>query len=171
MPISTLCYEGVPPEKNNNVSGMTNLARNLGGSLGIASISIILSRRSQFHQNVLVSHITGPAIFCGERVAALTHTFVSLGVDPVVATQRAYGMIYGSIQRQATMLGYLDAVFVFACILALMTPAAFLMKKVKGRAPEAHGALRDRRDSPRYGPTSRRAVCCASARSITLAVQ
>jgi len=139
VPISTLCYEGVPPEKNNNVSGMTNLARNLGGSLGIASISIILSRRSQFHQNQLVSHITGASGILQQRVAGMAHTFTGLGMDRVHATQRAYGMIYGDVQRQATMLGYIDAVFVFACVLALMTPAAFLMKKVTSRGPRRMG--------------------------------
>jgi MFS transporter, DHA2 family, multidrug resistance protein len=139
VPISTLCYEGVPPEKNNNVSGMTNLARNLGGSLGIASISIILSRRSQFHQNVLVANLTGSNSILRDRVASMAHNFVSLGIDRVQATQRAYGMIYADVQRQAAMLGYLDAIFVFACVLALMTPAAFLMKKVTGRAPRRGG--------------------------------
>ncbi len=139
VPISTLCYEGVPPEKNNNVSGMTNLARNLGGSLGIASISIILSRRSQFHQNVLVSHLTGSSSILRDRVAAMAHNFVLLGIDHAQATQRAYGMIYGDVQRQAAMLGYVDAVYVFAWVLALMAPAAFLMKKVTGRAPKRMG--------------------------------
>jgi len=139
VPISTLCYEGVPPEKNNNVSGMTNLARNLGGSLGIASISIILARRSQFHQNALVSHVTAYDPALRERVATMTHKFTTLGVDPVRAAERAYGMIYGSLQRQAAMLGYIDTIFIFACVLALMTPAAFLMKKVTGRAPRRGG--------------------------------
>ena len=139
VPISTLCYEGVPPEKNNNVSGMTNLARNLGGSLGIASISIILARRSQFHQNALVSHITGGNSVLQQRLAGMTHTFVMKGMDQVQAAKTAYGMIYGNLIRQATMLGYIDAVFIFACILALMTPAAFLMKKVTNRGPRRMG--------------------------------
>ncbi len=140
VPISTLCYEGVPPEKNNNVSGMTNLARNLGGSLGIASISIILSRRSQFHQNVLVSHITGASAIVQQRVAGMAHMFTQMGLDHAHATQRAYAMIYGNLVRQATMLGYIDAVYVFGWALALMTPAAFLMKKVtNSRGPRRGG--------------------------------
>ena len=48
-------------------------------------------------------------------------------------------MIYADVQRQAAMLGYIDAIFVFACALALMTPAAFLMKKVTGRTPKRTG--------------------------------
>ncbi len=106
--------------------------------MGIASISIILSRRSQFHQNVLVSNLTGSSSIL-DRVATLSHYFVSQGLDMAQATQRAYGMIYADVQRQAAMLGYIDAVFVFACALALMTPAAFLMKKVTGRSPKRMG--------------------------------
>ena len=60
-------------------------------------------------------------------------------MDTVQATQRAYGMIYADVLRQAAMLGYIDAVFVFACALALMTPAAFLMKKVTNRGPRRMG--------------------------------
>jgi MFS transporter, DHA2 family, multidrug resistance protein len=86
-----------------------------------------------------VSHVTiyDPAL--RERVATMTHKFTTLGVDPVRAAERAYGMIYGSLQRQAAMLGYIDTIFIFACVLALMTPAAFLMKKVTGRAPRRGG--------------------------------
>jgi DHA2 family multidrug resistance protein len=118
---------------------MTNLARNLGGSLGIASISIILSRRSQFHQQQLVANLTGASAVFHQRVGGMAHTFMSLGQDRFAATQRAYGMIYGDVQRQAAMLGYIDAVYVFACVLALMTPAAFLMKKVTNRGPRRMG--------------------------------
>ena len=67
VPIQTLCYEGIPQEKNNNVSGMTNLARNLGGSLGISAISVIFSRRSQFHQSVSSRTSPEPAPFSRAR--------------------------------------------------------------------------------------------------------
>jgi MFS transporter, DHA2 family, multidrug resistance protein len=139
VPIQTLCYEGVPPEKNNNVSGMTNLSRNLGGSLGIAGISIILSNRSQYHQNVLSSHTSQFDPTFQERVAGLTQMFVQRGYDAVHATQMAYQMLYGQLQREAALLGYLDAIFVFACVCIVMAPAAFLMKKASKRGPARGG--------------------------------
>jgi len=139
VPIQTLCYEGVPPEKNNNVSGMTNLSRNLGGSLGIAGLQIMLSNRSQVHQNVLSSHASQFNPIFQERVAALTRTFTQSGYDAVHAGQMAYQMIYGQLQRQAALLGYLDAIFVFACVCLVMAPTAFLMKKATGRRPQRGG--------------------------------
>ncbi|MEQ1886808.1 MAG: DHA2 family efflux MFS transporter permease subunit [Bryobacteraceae bacterium] len=136
IPISTMCYEGVPPDKNNNVSGMTNLARNLGGSLGIAGISVILSQRSQFHQNVLSAHLSQSDPEMQQWVGGLTQKFMAMGNDSVHATQMAYQAIYGTLQRQAVLLGSLDAIFVFACICLAMTPFAFLMKKAsRGARP------------------------------------
>jgi DHA2 family multidrug resistance protein len=134
-PIQTLCYVGIPQEKNNNVSGMTNLARNLGGSLGISLISVILSNRSQFHQNVLAAHTSQFDPEFQQRIAGLTRTFHSLGNDMAHAGQMAHAMLYGEMQRQAAMLGYLDAIFIFACFCALMIPAPFLMKKAAGLRP------------------------------------
>jgi DHA2 family multidrug resistance protein len=132
VPIQTLCYVGVPQEKNNNVSGMTNLARNLGGSIGISSISMIVSRRAQYHQSVLSAHTSQYDAIYQQNVSGLAQTFQTLGSDISHATQMAHQMIYGNMVRQATMLGYIDAIYVFALICAIMAPAAFLMQKSKG---------------------------------------
>jgi DHA2 family multidrug resistance protein len=131
VPIQTLCYDGVPPEKNNNVSGMTNLARNLGGSLGIAGLSIILSQRSQYHQARLVEHASQFNPIFQERLTGMAGTFTALGSDAARAMQMSYRMLYLQLQRQASLLGYLDATFIFACICLVMVPAAFMMKKSK----------------------------------------
>src|SRR5215475_1931302 len=57
IPISTVAYVGIPREKNNNASAIINLARNLGGSVGIALLTTFLARRSQYHRSILVAHI------------------------------------------------------------------------------------------------------------------
>ena len=68
-----------------------------------------------------------------QSVAGLTQTFQTLGSDVTHATQMAHQMLYGAMQRQAAMLGYIDAIYIFALIAAVMAPAAFLMQKpVKG---------------------------------------
>ena len=56
VPINTLIYEGIPPEKNNQVSGIVNLARNMGGDIGIAFVTTMAARRTQFHQARLTDH-------------------------------------------------------------------------------------------------------------------
>ena len=132
VPIQTLCYVGIPQEKNNNVSGMTNLARNLGGSIGISSISVIVSRRAQFHQSVLAAHTSQFDSAFQQSAAGLTQTFQTLGSDAARASQMAHQMLYGAMQRQAALLGYIDAIYVFAIICLIMAPAAFMMQKSKG---------------------------------------
>jgi DHA2 family multidrug resistance protein len=58
VPISTISFAGIPPGKNNDVSGLTNLARNIGGSVGTAFLVTVLARRAQYHQHRLGDHLT-----------------------------------------------------------------------------------------------------------------
>ena len=139
IPIQTLCYVGIPQEKNNNVSGMTNLARNLGGSLGISAVGVIVSRRSQYHQSVLSAHTSQFDPGYQQRLGGMIQTFHALGRDTATATQMAHKMLYSLLQREAAMLGYIDAMYVYAILAAVMVPAAFLMQKSKGGAVRGGG--------------------------------
>ena len=61
IPITTASYDGIPPAKTDQASALINLARNFGGSMGVALSQTVLARREQFHQNHLVEHL-GPGI-------------------------------------------------------------------------------------------------------------
>jgi DHA2 family multidrug resistance protein len=138
VPIQTMCYVGIPPGKNNNVSGMTNLARNLGGSVGISLVTTLLARRGQVHQSYLAAHTSKYDPAFQSAVAGMAQTLKSSGVQAAQATQMAYDRIYGAMQAQASMLAYLDTIWLFAILAALMVPLAFLMRKAKpGSAPAA----------------------------------
>jgi MFS transporter, DHA2 family, multidrug resistance protein len=137
VPIQTMCYVGIPPGKNNNVSGMTNLARNIGGSVGISLVTTMLARRGQVHQSVMASH-TGqfdPAFQA--RVSNMAEAFKASGIQAAQATQMAYGKVYGAMQDQASMLAYIDTIWIFAIAALLMVPLAFLMKRPKPGGPAA----------------------------------
>ena len=58
VPISTVAFMRIPRERMNYATGLFNLARNIGGSSGIAATTTMLARRAQYHQSVLVSHLT-----------------------------------------------------------------------------------------------------------------
>lgn len=135
IPIQTMCYVGIPADKNNNVSGMTNLARNLGGSVGISFMSVIVSRRAQFHQSSLSAHTSAFDPAFQQTIEGLVARFHSMGHDLVTATQMAQRMTHGMLSREAVMLGYIDAIWVFGWVAAVMVPAAFLMKKATGSKP------------------------------------
>src|SRR5262249_24178465 len=79
IPISTVAYVGIPREKNNNASAVINLARNLGGSVGIALLTTFLSRRTQYHLSMLAEHIAAGDRRYEAMAASLQHHMASLG--------------------------------------------------------------------------------------------
>jgi DHA2 family multidrug resistance protein len=137
VPINTMSYVGVPREKNNAVSGMTNLFRNIGGSVGISLVETLLSRRSQFHENRLSSNFSNYSEPFRSTAKGLAQTLVTRGTNPVDATQQAYGQLYRGLSAQASALAYIDTIWVFAGVCLVMVPIAFLMKKnVPGAGPK-----------------------------------
>jgi MFS transporter, DHA2 family, multidrug resistance protein len=140
VPIQTMTYVGIPMEKNNNVSGMINLARNMGGSIGIAFLETMLERRAEFHQNRLSAHMgQGDAAF-RSSVDAMTKLFTSSGYDMATATQMAYAKLYGLMQAQASWLAYIDTIWIYAIACIAVAPLAFLMKRPK-RSEGGPGAM------------------------------
>jgi DHA2 family multidrug resistance protein len=137
VPINTMSYVGVPREKNNAVSGMTNLFRNIGGSVGISLVETLLAQRSQFHQSRLVENFSNFSPTFRDSVSSLAQ---KLGGGVPDGTQRAYGQMYGILQQQSAALAYIDTIWIFAGVCAFMVPFAFLMKKNKAgaAAPAAH---------------------------------
>jgi len=140
IPINTLVYAGVPPEKNNAVSGIVNLSRNMGGDIGIAAVTTLIARRTQFHQDILVSRTHNYDPTFTARLAGLTQTFERAGSSAFDATKKAMALLYFQVQRQATTLAFLDAVRMLAVATALMIPLLFLTRRPPraGGAPAAH---------------------------------
>ena len=139
VPINTAAYAYLPREKNNAASGLINLARNIGGSVGISFVTTILARRAQFHQAVLVTHLTpqGPGYL--SSLQGMAQTLASRGSNILDATQRAYGLLYGTVSRQAAILAYIDNFWLLAVVCLAVAPLVFLMKKPpKGAAAAAH---------------------------------
>jgi DHA2 family multidrug resistance protein len=131
VPINTMSYVGVPRNKNNQVSGMVNLARNVGGSVGISIVETLLTQRSQKHQNDLAAHLTNGNAAFQAQLSAMTQRMTAAGYSAADASHRAYNQIYSRVQQQAAALAYNDVIFVFAIACAIMVPLAFLMQKNK----------------------------------------
>jgi DHA2 family multidrug resistance protein len=127
VPINTIAYTDIPPEKNNQVSSIVNLARNLGGSVGISLATTLIARRAQHHQVHLVGHLTPYDPSFRQALDALTQTLFHRGVAFVEATRQAYGRLYGLALQQAATLAYIDAVWVLGMLSACMLPLVFLL--------------------------------------------
>ena len=104
VPINTLVYAGVPPEKNNAVSGIVNLSRNMGGDIGIAFVTTLIARRAQFHQDTLVGAPTCTIRRFTARIAGLAAAFERAGVSTVEATSKAMALLTARCSSQATTL-------------------------------------------------------------------
>src|SRR3989442_9119165 len=94
VPINSVVYNGVPPQKNNQVSGIVNLSRNMGGDIGIALVTTLIARRSQFHQARMVEHVV-PSSDLSARLSAMAHHLQQPGAGAAQATNEGYGRLYG----------------------------------------------------------------------------
>ncbi len=141
IPINTTAYNGVPRSQNNAVSGLMNLARNIGGSVGTAYVATMLARRAQAHQTYLVGHLTGGDNAFQNRINTLTG-FLQGGsgagsgnhADAVAAAQ---ANIYNMLHNQSQMLAYLDIIAVLTVFCACMVPLVWLVPKPKGGGGDA----------------------------------
>jgi DHA2 family multidrug resistance protein len=137
VPINTMAYAFLPAEKNNAASGLINLARNIGGSVGIAFATTLLAQRSQFHQNMLVEHISPLDPQSVAASSSMIQTLTSHGVGAAQAARGTLAMFYNMVQQQAALLSYLDVFNVMAIIFFAIIPFVILMKKIKHTAPAA----------------------------------
>jgi DHA2 family multidrug resistance protein len=137
IPINTLSYVGMPPNKSNQISGMTNLFRNLGGGIGISLLGTFLQRFAQRHQVYLSAHTTVGNPAFDERIAGLTQMFSGQGIPANVAKMRAYAMVQRIVAGQATTLAYIDVISAMALGALCLTPLVLVMKRPRRGAAAA----------------------------------
>jgi len=129
VPITLVAYIGIPPEKNNAVSGIINFMRNMGSSVGTSLVTTLLARRSQFHQEILIDHIRADNPQVQGAVFALSQQLANSGLDRHTARMTAYAQIYQAVQAQASAASYIDTFLVLSVGSAIMFFLAFLLKK------------------------------------------
>jgi DHA2 family multidrug resistance protein len=134
VPLSATAVAFLKNEEIGNASGLYNLFRNVGGSIGISIVNTIVARHEQLHQTELVHSLAPSSLTLQEQVNALTRYLYQQGYGPVEAMRKAYGLIGGELTAQARLWSYVDdfrymALVCFACI-----PIVFLLKKTVRRA-------------------------------------
>ena len=129
IPISTLNYIGVPREKNNQVSGLSNFARNMGGSIGTSLLSTFLTRQNQTHLQALGRHTTESSQNFQQMLASLKSLFISQGFDSVTAAKKALAMAYQMTLGQAGALSFENSFWVMSVAIACLVPLPFIMRR------------------------------------------
>lgn len=149
IPINTIAYIGVKQTESNDVSGLTNLARNIGGSCGTAFMATMLTRRTAMHESVMVRDLTTASKGFVQQVTSLAGMFKQGngagvhggpfgGASPgAIAQAQAY--IYNQLHRQAAALAYVDIIEYFVIFCACMLPLLFLIPKPPKNAAQSAG--------------------------------
>jgi DHA2 family multidrug resistance protein len=135
LPVTTASYEGLPPEKTNQASALINVARNLGGSMGVALAQTVLAQRQQFHQSRLIEHIAPSDIGYQQTIDAMTRFFEAQGSNASDAASQAIAWVGQTLQHQVDLLAYIDVFRSLAIIGAIMIPIALSLKTVDLSAP------------------------------------
>jgi MFS transporter, DHA2 family, multidrug resistance protein len=140
IPITAVSYSDLPPDKTNQASALINVARNIGGSIGISMATTVLAQRAQFHQDRITEHLVPSSLPYQNALHSFEGYFTGQGFSPPDAMQRAYGLIEQLVQQQAALMSYIDVFAVLALVAAAMAPVALILLRrvTPGAATAGH---------------------------------
>jgi DHA2 family multidrug resistance protein len=135
VPLSTVALAAVPAGELAHASGLFSFIRTIGGSVGIAIVTTLLERGRQVHQARLVEHVSlyDPEVW--QRHQGLVATLAARGADEVSAQQQAWAVLYGSVQKQALFLSFMDNFWRLAWMFCLLIPLLALMGRPRRASP------------------------------------
>jgi DHA2 family multidrug resistance protein len=138
-PLTSVMTGGIAPQDAAAASGISNMFRNLGGAIGTAVLATIITKREQFHSNIIGQSVTLGREEVRNRIAQMTDYFMGHGVpDPAAAHQQAIIALGKAVKRQALVMGFSDTFAVIGAVLVLAAIAVALTRKVKASGPGAH---------------------------------
>jgi MFS transporter, DHA2 family, multidrug resistance protein len=129
-PLSAVATAGIEAENAGSASGLFNMMRNLGGAVGIALLQTLLTKREQYHSNVLMQSVSMLEQATRTRIDQLTQYFLNHGVtDHAEASHRAVIAIGHIVQKQAFILAFSDTFYLLGAALIVALMAALLLRK------------------------------------------
>jgi DHA2 family multidrug resistance protein len=126
VPISTIMFRFLPADQSSNAAGIYALVRNEGGSIGIALSSTFLQRTAQMHQTYLTSNITASNLRAMHAAHSLGN---AIGGSPADKSYAGLALLYQQLQRQATLLAYMDQYRMFTYMLLFLLPLVLFLKR------------------------------------------
>jgi MFS transporter, DHA2 family, multidrug resistance protein len=139
MPLNQASMAAVPRNEAGDAAGLYNMARNLGGSIGLALLGIFIDRRNAFHDEVIRESVTANSAAGQDHIAASAASFFAQHGDGAFAKLQALGQLAAQIQQQAAVITYSETFYVLGVALLLCIPLAlFLRKPAPGTAPAGH---------------------------------
>jgi DHA2 family multidrug resistance protein len=131
-PLTSVTTGEIAPQDAAAASGISNMLRNLGGAIGTAVLATVITKREQFHSNIIGQSVTLSREEVRNRISQLTDFFIAHGVpDPEAAHQQAIIALGNTVKRQALVMGFSDTFAVIAAVLVFAAIAVAFTRKVK----------------------------------------
>jgi DHA2 family multidrug resistance protein len=137
LTITSFSYIGLPEGKSGQAAALINVARNLGGSIGVSAAQTILAQREQFHQSRLAENFYSSSIAYNETLKQTSSFLKHEGTAAIDAQHQAIGWIGQNLTNQAAYLSYIDVFACLAVFAAALIPIAFVLQKIDLRAAPA----------------------------------
>jgi DHA2 family multidrug resistance protein len=138
-PLTSVTTGSIAPQDAAAASGISNMLRNLGGAIGTAVLATVVTKREQFHSNIIGQSVTLGREEVRTRIAEMTAFFQAHGVpDPAAARQQAIITLGKAVKHQALVMGFSDTFAVIGAVLVFSAIAVLLTRKAKGSGAAAH---------------------------------
>ena len=131
-PLSAVATAGIEKENAGSASALFNMMRNLGGAVGIAMLQTFLTKREQFHSNILTHSVSLFEEATRARLARLTSYFMAHGIsDPALAAHKAVVAVGLKVRQQANIMAFSDTFYLLGVVLVVALVATLLLKKTQ----------------------------------------
>src|SRR5713226_1986883 len=133
VPLTTVTMSAIPKQELGNATSIFNLMRNLGGSVGIASVATMLSRNTQMQYNIMGAHVSAFDARTRMLLDQIRSGLMSKGMDFSTATTAAYATLSGMVSKQAVMVSFVQLFRILALVFAVVMPLVLLMRRPRSR--------------------------------------
>ena len=134
FPLSQVALAGIPEHDVPDASGFFNMARNLGGSIGLALTAVLIDKRLSFHTQMIAESLSANSTRAQERLAEMTAGLASRGSDIANAHLEGLSLMAAEIQRQALVMSYADCFWALTVAAIAVSPALLLLPKSAGNS-------------------------------------
>ena len=124
----------IPKPDTGYATSLYSVMRNIGSSVGVSFVTTWVARRSQFHQSVLVAHVTPYSLRTEQMLAQGRAMLFNRGSDWVTAGRQSLGLLYRVVQQQAALLSFVEAFRIMGFLFLAIIPLIFLMRRAKRNA-------------------------------------
>jgi DHA2 family multidrug resistance protein len=140
VPLTTLTMAPIPRAETGYATSLYSVVRNIGSSMGVSFVTTWVARRSQFHQSILVAHVTPGSPQAQQFLDRARQLFLHTGSDWTTATHRAQAELYAVVQQQASLLSFVEVFRLMGLLFLVVIPLILLMRRgtEKGEVPISH---------------------------------